>query len=224
MACWHLGCRVGKVIMKFPHRKARIMRTLFAPVIQLIHNQRGMALVMSLLMLVLMSILGVAIINISGTDLKTASYEKMSTLAFSSAESGLTQARNDMQAYILANQSGQWPASDDTVITNVMQGSNGTLVTDNGTNYRQYTPTIGGVNMTFRYSITQFGTDTDLTVLVRSEGIKQNVQQRVEAVIEYEPPSSIGAQECYNSKCTSEDQSSGSNVNFSGSTNSSVNL
>jgi Tfp pilus assembly protein PilX len=170
---------------------------------QTIRNEKGVALVMSLLMLFLFTVLGVAVIYLSSTNIKSAAYEKMSALAFSAAESGLTQARNDMQVYVLGTAlNGQWPAADTTVVNGVMAGA--ATITK--------TVAVMGQSMTFAYTISDYGTASDKTVLVVSTGTYQNVQQRIEAVIRYEPPDQIGSQECYNSKCTSVDQGSGGTV------------
>jgi len=84
-------------------------------------DEHGVVLVISLLMLVLLSILGILVINLSATNIQTAAFEKLSTQSFSGAESGLTQARSDMQGFvILGPQNGQWPAADNTVINTVM--------------------------------------------------------------------------------------------------------
>ena len=177
------------------------MKSIPAP--QTIGNDKGVALVMSLLMLFLFTVLGIAVIYLSSTNIKSASYEKMSALAFSAAESGLTQARNDMQAYVIAAPlNGQWPAADSTVVAGVMKGAASI----------PYTVPVMGKSMTFAYTITDYGTASDKTVLVVSTGTYQNVQQRIEAVVRYEPGDQIGSQECYNSKCTSVDQGSGATV------------
>jgi Tfp pilus assembly protein PilX len=175
-------------------------------------NEKGVALVMSLLMLFLFTVLGIAVIYLSSANLKSASYEKMSALAFSAAESGLTQARNDMQVYVLGSANGQWPAADATVVGGVMGGAA----------TKTYTVAVMGQSMTFAYTLSDYGSAADKTVLVTSTGTFQNVQQRIEAVIRYEPPDQIGSQECYNSKCTSVDQGSGATV--TNAVNSSVTL
>jgi Tfp pilus assembly protein PilX len=176
-------------------------------------NEKGVALVMSLLMLFLFTVLGIAVIYLSSANLKSASYEKMSALAFSAAESGLTQARNDMQVYVLGVPlNGQWPAADSTVVAGVMGGAA----------TKTYTVAVLGQSMTFAYTLSDYGSAADKTVLVTSTGTFQNVQQRIEAVIRYEPPDQIGSQECYNSKCTSVDQGSGATV--TNAVNSSVTL
>ena len=178
-------------------------------------NQEGIALLMSLMMLFLLSVIGMAGINLSGTDLQSTSYERKSTRAFSAAESGLTQARSDLQVYIVgAPNNGQWPASDGAVITGVMGGGS----------ENTYTISTSGENLIFSYAITDFGTGSDKTVLITSTGSFGNVQQKVEAIFRYEPPTIAGSQECYNTKCTSTDQSSGNAVNFSGGPNSTVTL
>ena len=178
-------------------------------------KQQGIALLMSLLMLFLISILGMAGISLSGADLQSTGYERKSTRAFSAAESGLTQARNDLQVFIVgAPNNGQWPASDSTVITGIMGEST----------EKSYTIPASGETLNFSYQITDFGTGTDRTVLITSTGTFQNVQQRVEAIFRYEPPGAVGSQECYNTKCTSVDQSSGKTVNFTGSPNSTITL
>jgi len=181
----------------------------------LLGDEAGIALLMSLLMLFLLSLLGMTVLNLSGTDLQTTTYERMSNRAFSSAESGITQARNDLQVFVVsAPQNGQWTANDGTVIAGVMGGG-----TSNSFNLL-----VSGVPMSFSYTIADFGAVNDQTVLITSTGAFKNIQQRVEAVLKYEPPDPTGAQECYNAKCSSADQSSGKTVTFTGTPNSSVDL
>jgi len=168
---------------------------------------------MSLMMLFLLSVIGMAGITLSGTDLQSSSYERKSTRAFSAAESGLTQARSDLQVYIVGTpNNGQWPASDTTVITNLMAGQHA------------YNLATSGGSLKFLYDITDFGATNDKMVLITSTGTFQNVEQKVEAIFRYEPPTTTGSQECYNTKCTSADQSSGKSVNYTGSPNSTVTL
>lgn len=168
-----------------------------------VRGEDGVILMIALVMLVILSMLGVLMINLSGTNIQMAGYEKMSAQSFSSAESGLTQARNDMQVFLAAApQYGQWPAADSTVITAVMGGQA----------QKSYTLTIGGKPVTFTYSLTDVGAAGDKTVMLVSTGTISNVQQRIEAVIRYEPPDQTGSQECYNSECSSVDQSSGAAV------------
>jgi len=178
-------------------------------------GEQGIALLMSLMMLFLLSVIGMAGISLSGTDLQSSHYERKSTRAFSAAESGLTQARSDLQVYIVGTpNNGQWPASDATVISGVMGG---------GTS-NSFTLSTSGGDLSFSYAISDFGTGNDKMVLITSTGSFQNVQQTVEAIFRYEPPTTIGSQECYNTKCTSADQSSGNAVNYTGSPNSMVTL
>lgn len=178
-----------------------------------VRGEDGVILMIALVMLVVLSMLGVLMINLSGTNIQMAGYEKLSTQSFSSAESGLTQARNDMQVFLVASpQYGQWPAADSTVINAVMGGQA----------QKTYTLTIGGQPVTFTYSLTDVGAASDKTVMLVSTGTIQNVQQRIEAVIRYEPPDQTGSQECYNSECSSVDQSSGAAV--TNRVNSQVNL
>ena len=171
-------------------------------------DEHGVVLVIALLMLVLLSILGILVINLSATNIQTAAFEKLSTQSFSGAESGLTQARSDMQGFvILGPQNGQWPAADNTVINAVMAlppRCNGATCA--------YSLTVSGQSVAFNYGIVDFGTNNDRTVLVTSTGSFLNVSQRIEAVLRYEPPNLSGAQECYSSKCTSVDQNSGGAV------------
>ncbi|MBN4054102.1 pilus assembly PilX N-terminal domain-containing protein [Nitrospira defluvii] len=181
----------------------------------ILENKKGMALVMSLMMLILLSVLGVAVVSLSGTDLQTSDFERRSARAFSAAESGITQARNDLQVFVLsAPQNGQWPADDGTVIDGVM----------NGAASKAYNLLISGEPIAFSYTMTDFGAANDLTILITATGTDKNLQQRVETVFRYEPPDQVGAQECYNSQCNSVDESSGKAVNFTGTTNSSIDL
>lgn len=175
-----------------------------------------MALLMAMLMLVLIGLLGIAVINLSSTDIKTAAYEKVSMKAFMSAESALTQVRNDMQSYIAAPpNNGQWPALDSTVINGIMNGQQ-------EISYNTTTPS--GEIISFSYTISDFGAPDDRTVLVTVKGQSQNLERHIEAIIQYEPAEQVGAQECYNSKCTNMDQNSGASVTYTGSPNSTINL
>ncbi|MFQ5543045.1 MAG: hypothetical protein ACE5FY_01685, partial [Nitrospiria bacterium] len=142
-------------------------------------------------------------------------YERKIMRAFSAAESGLTQARSDLKSFVVDTpQNGQWPANDSAVITGIMAGEL----------KKQYALTVSGEPLTFSYVLSDFGNTTDRTVLIQSTGIFGNVQQRVEAIFRYEPPTVIGSQECYNTQCTSLEQNSGKAVNFNGTPNSSVTL
>lgn len=173
------------------------------PLRSIIGSDRGVVLILALCMLVVLSLLGAVVMNLSGVDLQTAAYEKMSNWAFLSAESGVTQARSDMQTYIVNSQSGQWPALDTTVESGVLGGNTA----------KNYTISLSGQPpVSFSYSIADFGAVDDRTVLVTSTGTLQNVQQRVEAVIRYEPPDQVGSQECYSAKCRGVDQTSGKKV------------
>ncbi len=70
-----------------------------------------------------------------------------SARAFSAAESGLTQARNDMQAFVeTAPQNGQWTATDGAVVAGIMGVAS----------EKSYTVSVSGQSMTFAYSITYF--------------------------------------------------------------------
>ena len=165
-------------------------------------QEKGVILVLALSMLVVLSLMAAVVMNMAGANLQVVAYEKMWARSFYSAESGITQARNDMQAYLAVSQSGQWPASDQTVVTGVM----GVDVE------KQYSITLSGNTVDFGYSIADFGVNNDSTVLVTSTGTFKGVQQRVETIIRYEPPNSIGSQECYNANCQGVDQSSANKV------------
>ncbi len=163
----------------------------------------GVVLIIAILMLVIFSVVGISVISLSGTVLQSAAYQKWATHSFSSAESGLTQARSDMRSFVVAApQNGQWPAADTTLVNAVMGGAA----------EKSYNLTVSGQPVTFNYSITDFGTANDRTVLVTSTGAFQNAQQRVEGVVRYEPPDQTGAQECYSSQCTGTDQNSSAAV------------
>lgn len=167
-------------------------------------GEEGVILGISMMMLLLMTLLGILVVNLSSSNILSAAYQKMSTQSFSGAESGVTQSRSDMQNFVVAApQNGQWPALDSTVITGVM----------GGLPQKSYNLTIQGQPVKFSYSMTDIGTTGDKTVLVSSTGTYNNVQQRVETVLRYEPPAGQpGSQECYSSQCASVDQNSGNNV------------
>jgi len=169
-----------------------------------VHGEEGVILGISMMMLLLMTLLGILVINLSASNIQSAAYQKMSTQSFSGAESGVTQSRNDMENFVVAApQSGQWPALDSTVVAGTMGGSA----------QKSYNLTVQGQPVKFVYTITDVGTTSDKTVLVSSTGTYNNVQQRVETVITYTPPTGQpGSQECYSSQCASVEQSSGQNV------------
>jgi Tfp pilus assembly protein PilX len=169
----------------------------------LVRGDEGVILGVAMIMLLLLTMLGILVTSLSATNVQSGAYEKMSTQSFSGAESGLTQARSDMQSFVVAApQIGQWPAADSTLVTGVM----------GGLSQKSYNLTVQGQPVKFAYSITDFGANNDRTVLVTSTGTFRNVQQRIEAVLRYEPPSQNGSQECYSSQCASVDQNSGNNV------------
>ncbi|MEW6682427.1 MAG: pilus assembly PilX N-terminal domain-containing protein [Nitrospirota bacterium] len=198
------------------------MRTPYRTTVR--ENEQGYVLITSLIMLVVLSLLGAVVLNLSGADLQTAAYEKMSTRAFFAAESAVTQARNDMQRYVAGVQSGQWPALDTTVVADVLAGIGGpygipsTIPGPPVVSYRNYSTAVAGSSpLTFNYTMSDVGANNDKTVLVTATGTVQvgglqPVQQRIEAVVRYEPPDQVGAQECVSSACTSADQSSGAAV------------
>jgi len=168
-----------------------------------VRGEDGVILGIAMIMLLLLTLLGILVLSLSATDIQNGAYAKMSTQSFSGAESGLTQARSDMQTFVVAApQIGQWPAADSTLVTGVM----------GGLPQKSYNLTVQGQPVKFAFSITDFGTANDRTVLVTSTGTFRNVQQRIEAVLRYEPPSQNGSQECYSSQCASVDQNSGNNV------------
>ena len=172
-----------------------------------VHGEEGVILGISMMMLLLMTLLGILVISLAASNIQSAAYQKMSTQSFSGAESGVTQSRNDMENILVAApQNGQWPAADSTVVNGVMGGIPPQPP-------KSYNLTVQGQPVKFVYTITDFGTTSDKTVLVSSTGTYNNVQQRVETVITYEPPvGQPGSQECYSSQCASVDQNSGTNV------------
>jgi Tfp pilus assembly protein PilX len=168
-----------------------------------VRGEDGVILGIAMMMLLLLTLLGLLVIGLSSSNIQSAAYQKMSTQSFSGAESGLTQSRNDMESFVVAvPQNGQWPAADTTLVAGVM----------GGLPQKSYNLTVQGQPVKFVYTITDFGTVADKTVLVSSTGTYNNVQQRVESVFRYEPPNSIGSQECVTAQCSSVDQSSGKNV------------
>ena len=169
-----------------------------------VRGEDGVILGIAMMMLLLLTLLGILVISLSSSNIQSAAYQKMSTQSFSGAESGLTQSRNDMANFVAAApQNGQWPAADTTVTNGVM----------GGLPQKSYNLTVQGQPVKFVYTITDVGTTSDKTVLVSSTGTYNNVQQRVETVITYTPPTGQpGSQECYSSQCASVEQSSGQNV------------
>src|SRR5213593_928993 len=174
----------------------------------LVRGDEGVILGVAMIMLLLLTMLGILVTSLSATNIQSGAYEKMSTQSFSGAESGLTQARSDMLTNLVNTQIGQWPALDSTLVNGVMGAANCTGQPKSCSTNR----TVQGQPAAFNYSLTDFGTTTDRTVLVTSTGTFRNVQQRIEAVLRYEPPSQNGSQECYSSQCASVDQNSGNNV------------
>ncbi len=175
----------------------------------------GYVLVISLIMLIVLGFMGAVVMNLSGVDLKTSAYEKMSNRAFFSAESGITQARNDMQVFLANNiNQGQWPAADCTVVNGVKNVSDTTANCTNAALLNTYSILVNNTPINYSYSIVDFGVGADNTVLVTSTGTfpGQNISHQIEAVIRYEPPDLVGSQECYTAKCSGVDQSSGKQV------------
>jgi Tfp pilus assembly protein PilX len=169
-----------------------------------VRGEDGVILGIAMMMLLLLTLLGILVISLSSSNIQSAAYQKMSTQSFSGAESGLTQSRNDMAIFVAAApQNGQWPAADTTVANGAM----------GGLPQKSYNLTVQGQPVKFVYTIADIGNAGDKTVLVNSTGTYNNVQQRVEAVYLYEPPSGEpGSQTCQSATCQSVDNSSAKTV------------
>ena len=71
------------------------------------HSQRGAVLVVSLVMLVVLTLLGVSVMNISQLEERMASNSQELNQAFHSAETGLSQGYLDEDAWSLTDDASQ---------------------------------------------------------------------------------------------------------------------
>lgn len=76
------------------------------------HRQRGAVLIVSLILLVVMTLLGVTAMNTTSLEEKMAANSQITTRAFHTAETGLSMAFNDNAAYDL---SGAYAPGSSTV-------------------------------------------------------------------------------------------------------------
>lgn len=68
-----------------------------------VQNQRGASIVIVLMILALLTILGIAAITTSNTELQTSSSEEIYKMAFFAAETGLTYVRQSPDLYHVNN-------------------------------------------------------------------------------------------------------------------------
>ena len=91
--------------MSRPNQSAREgrMRKLYDAIMSPVNNERGLTLILSLILLLLLTIIGVTAINTSTTETLISSIEEVNRSTFNAAESGIEHATAILQAEFVAN-------------------------------------------------------------------------------------------------------------------------
>jgi Tfp pilus assembly protein PilX len=168
-------------------------RERFKDVRGLIANERGIVLVISLLVMTLLSVLGITFMALSGTERTIASNEVNTAQAFGVAEAGIEHARRELVGVNLDA---------------LLAGGNAGVATLNFTGYGTSVSFAGGsYSVTARNNTTAIGTfaadvggttdDTDTRVILTSTGTYRNGSRVIESLVQIPtiptPPGGVGA-------------------------------
>jgi Tfp pilus assembly protein PilX len=111
----------------------------------ILNNERGIVLVVSVLLLAVLAVLGTTAIMQTSTDLKISSNYKAATQTFYGAEAGIEEARARLKSPSAASYAGDPASSDDpwwsAYITSAAGTSPTTVDSAYDTNYKNYIPT-----------------------------------------------------------------------------------
>jgi Tfp pilus assembly protein PilX len=179
-------------------------------VIHILGQENGSVMVVSMLMLVLLTIIGIAASNTSTTEVQISTNEQLSRIVFYAAESGIDVGRQFLNDLKLAN-AGNWDnlLSGNTFTWRDAGGSDVNVSTLDEVVDATWNRNAGLATYTLQVSDNDDldgnpAVDTDNMVVLTSTATYRNSEAQVQATVRYQGPSDDYAQEHYNTGNTSE--------------------